>query len=377
MVFREDLFNILKSYGFTMKIFNEAGKGPLVSPLEATYIYCTKDDETYMFVIEDESFSDYNHLLMYKTDVCKTDAQEFRVLLRTIKTMAMKYKFTVTVKNFGRNFRPKDFSEMPKQKEVKSQQSDDINESFDVKGTKYSSHHYQTEAKVVVRHKKAVDEDKTGSRSRNIKEVFVVARNGEKRKIDNNSLLLGKAIANYVNGGGKLYDETTNKLILLGSDYSKLKNSVLDENACNGEQNVREYVSNLMAESRKKIHSFLTNISKRKRVIGENDLDFLSSPKFEFSRSYFETVLNDSDLGSSLARGSLLVENEHEDMYLKELENLFGPSTNNKLTAKELLKGDKPTATRILKSIYNLKKHNNVVKNSIDFINDLMAIQRK
>lgn len=306
MDFRQELFNILKGFGFKMKMYDVDGNGPLISPLESAYLYAIKKNERYMIHIDDISATDYSKLIIYKTDLKNEYAVEFRDLLERLKKLALKNKFIISVKNFGRNFAPKDFSDLPQQSKIYNKQHEELTETFDITGTKFTSKHVSENARVVVRHKKAVDESSHNSRSRNIKDVYVVSKNGDRRRIDNNSLLTGKAVANYVNGGGNLYDDNTNKLILLSSDYATLRNRYLEENACVIDEDMRDYVNDLMIESRKKIKSYLTKVSQRKIAGVEDSLSEMASPSYTFKKTYFEGLVNNEPLAEALARASFL-----------------------------------------------------------------------
>jgi hypothetical protein len=300
MDMRKDIFNLMKSYGFSMKMYDSEGNGPLMSPTDAEYIYCVKGNLTYMFVIEDDSTRFYKHIVLYKSTDENPD--EFRKLLKSIKVVTTKNTFSITIKNFGRKFTPKDFAYIPKMNKKP------LEEAFNVKGTKKTSYHANEQAKVVVRHKKEIMDDVDHARSRNIKEVYVATKGGERRKINNGKLSVGKAVANYINNGGSLYDATTNQLILLGDDLEKLRSIKTNENYTVLEDDKKTKVSSLIAETRKQINKFMTSLCRKKTKLEESDLDFLSSPQYDFSKAYYESILGDSDLAESLARGSMFIE---------------------------------------------------------------------
>lgn len=311
MDIHNSIFNLMKSFGFTMKMYDAEGNGPLISFDNAEYFYCFKGKQTYMIVIEDEDSRQYNTVTIYKSDVENTD--EFRKILQKAKDIAIKNAYSLTVKNFGRSFTPKDFAIEPKIKKQRDQ--DTIEESFDIHGSKKTSYHIKERAKVIVRHNKEVSEDKFNARSRNISEVYVSC-NGERRKVSETSLLVGKAVANYVNSGGKLFDSTTNTLVLLGNDIKNLKKNNLNETKFPIADDRIDNIRDISSKARKQINKFIGSIAKKKTFIEENDFDFLTGPKFDFTKAYFEALTGEEELSESLARASMFLEQYGQDYFL-------------------------------------------------------------
>jgi hypothetical protein len=60
---------------------------------------------------------------------------------------------------------------------------------------------------LIVRHSEAVDETKPGARSRKIESMFVETAEGERFRMPYNKLSLGRAMAQHLAHGGKIYDE--------------------------------------------------------------------------------------------------------------------------------------------------------------------------
>lgn len=302
MDFRESVFNLMKSFGFTMKMFDTEGNGPLVSPLSADYFYCKKSEQIYMIVIEDDSTRQYKHVSLYKSN--NENEEEFRKILKRLNILANTNMFTVTVKNFGRSFSPKDFSIDPVIKKEK-REKENIEESFSVQGTKKTSYHVNETAKVVVKHKKEVDENSYNPRSRNISAVYVATKGGERRKVSEHSLAVGKAIANYINHGGTLFDENTNTIVHLGEDLSTLKKLDLNETTFNIRDGSKNEIHKMAENARKMITKFLGRIGNRKRPIEQDLFEMIKSPQYDFSRSYYEALVGDDKLAECLARASV------------------------------------------------------------------------
>lgn len=296
MEIREELFNIMRQFGFQMKLFDNDGNGPLLQEAEADYFYCVKGDINIMIVVDDVQNAEYKLVKMYRNN--NIDKFFFRKLLSKIKNIVVQNAYTLRIENFGRSFTPKDFSFMPKIKPTDSE----LAEQFDVSGKKKTSYFKKENAKLVAKHSDYIDESKRNPNQRKIKDLFVVTNEGEKRKIPNGNLTLGKAVANHVNHGGNLYDDETNKLILLGSDISCLKEATLI-------QNLREDVAEdklislkkFIQEKKDMYKKLVRNIASRKSKIPEGTFPDYNTPEHTFQKSFFSEYLDD-DLANKFAR---------------------------------------------------------------------------
>lgn len=304
MSIREDLFNVMKSFGFAMKMYDIEGNGPIIDPENADYFYCVRGDDTYMIVVEDETSSEYKHISLYKSET--DDKFEFRKQLKKIATIVKKNAYTLTVRSLGKNFTPKDFSALPKIAASKRSKEPTF-ESYTIKGFKKTSHFIKENAKVVVHHKEEVDESKQYARSRKIREVLVATKSGERRKIPNGNLTMGKAIANHINYGGNLYDETVNNLIMLDNDINVIKRANLTE--CNASEDKIQSLRKTLMDARKRLTRFIGSLSMKKSKIDEKMFADLTGPKHTFSKSYFENIVGDETLADSIARISIVCGN--------------------------------------------------------------------
>lgn len=370
MSFKNDIFKLVRGFGYKVKMYDDNGKGPILNPDEFTYLYGAGEYDTIMLVYDYDAETSYNYLTLYKS--ISSSQSHFMDFLQAIKTLSLKNAFSVKIKNFGRNIKPKDFSSLPSMTKTKY----DIGESFSVNGSKNTSKHSKDNARVKIHHKNVVDEKKKNSRSRNIKEVFVETKSGEKRKISCNNLSVAKSVANYVNSGGNLYDDTVQNLVLLGEDFIKiksLKNKNLTEYMTEGND---EYDFNfVMKEASRKMSSFFRKLANRKKVLEIDELEYLNSPDFEFSKNYFENKINDGNLVETLARSSLFLENEREKMYNDNLDYLFGPDDMNRVYAKDLMSKNQKIVERVFKKLKSKieGKDQNI---DLDFARDILEIYR-
>jgi hypothetical protein len=304
MSIREDLFNVMKSFGFAMKMYDIDGNGPVIDPDDADYFYCVQGENSYMIVVEDETSSEYKHVSLYKTE--SEDKFEFRKQLRKISNIVKRNAYTLTVRSLGKNFTPKDFSTLPKINANKRSKEPTV-ESYQIKGYKKTSHFVKENARVIVHHKEEIDESKKYARSRKIREVLVSTKAGERRKIPNGNLTMGKAIANHINHGGDLYDDSVNKLIMLGNDIDKIKSATINESDMNSDKILS--LRKTLMDARKQLRRYIGSLSMKKSKIDESVFSDLDGPKHAFSKAYFENIVDDVQLADSIARISIICGN--------------------------------------------------------------------
>lgn len=185
--------------------------------------------------------------------------------------------------------------------------NDGLNESkYETYGSTRSSYQEMPKSKsrVIIRHSKVVDESKVGARSRSVKTLMVETHTGERRIIPSKSLRGARALSNYVNNGGNIYDETANRIVQLSDDVKgikKLKKTypILegDEDNAKIHQAIEEVISGLITIldrlNSNKINDYLPILT-------------ISQPNMTFSETFYKQKLGeDHDVGS-LARGSII-----------------------------------------------------------------------
>lgn len=103
-----------------------------------------------------------------------------------------------------------------------------IAESKDVSkvyGTTKSSFQQIGEAKLIIRHSAAVNENVHGARSRQIRALFVENKIGERFAYPHLHMSGARAFARHISNGGTNYDPVATKLFSLSEDYIKLRKS--------------------------------------------------------------------------------------------------------------------------------------------------------
>src|SRR6056300_1470508 len=163
------VFDIVKSYAHSVKLFTDQGKYT-VDPLEAAHLYLT--DIGSMVIIEPESVRFYLGR--------QADYQDLKEMISKIKNTVKKFGYNWQVKQYGKHLVPKDFAFRIKQD---TYTMNDLNEAIQKPfGSTKTSYITCEGARLIIRHKSAVNEESRGSRSRNISQIFIES-NGERNKL--------------------------------------------------------------------------------------------------------------------------------------------------------------------------------------------------
>ena len=168
------------------------------------------------------------------------------------------------------------------------------------------------DAKIVVKHKRSIDEEKRGSRSRQIESIFIENSAGERFKFPTNNLTAAKAMCRHVKEGGTPFDdfgqyiyETMEELNELKKFQRKNKRNDFFEDAQIGEEignRVTQLRTNLkqMAGTKGYTHHFET-FTRENADVDKEKLDEL---KDNVTVRYF-----DESIAASLPYVARVIEN--------------------------------------------------------------------
>jgi hypothetical protein len=141
-------------------------------------------------------------------------------------------------------------------------------------------------AKIIVRHKRPVDEDVRGSRSRHISKIFIENTDGERMLLPFKNLLGARAAARHISEGGHLHDDIgahiTNTVGQMGQlknfiNYSK-RNKLVNEDTVDIIESVRDAYSNIRQDLTRMIscrgyNNFVEGFEPVELILSEDDLD--------------------------------------------------------------------------------------------------------
>lgn len=209
----EKIYNSLKGFGYSVQSFNEDGE-LVIDPSQGSrfavdspniIVRVNKDkDEVYMATSED------------------INADEIRIRL---KELAQDYLLDFDYKVFDKKLKPKG-----EQIDIKRNAERDMAEVMEANygkmtGSTKSSYQALENIKLIVRHKKAVNEEVRGARSRNIHSILI-QRGEEKFKMAENNLQAARAMARHLYNGGEVYDQQGTTISKMAEDYRQLREFV-------------------------------------------------------------------------------------------------------------------------------------------------------
>lgn len=209
----EKIFNILKGYGYAVKSYDKDGK-LVVDPKEATRFAVAKPN---LLVRLDINYD----LISLATSEDLSEHPIRKMLMRLTRDNP---PFTFDYKIFDKKIEPK--GEQLNIAQNSEKDMADVMEGFgSMTGSTKTSYQPLDNIKIVVRHKKAVNEEVRGSRSRNIHSIYI-QRGDERFKMQENSLKAARAMARHLYAGGEMYDQIGESITQLAAEYRKLQEFV-------------------------------------------------------------------------------------------------------------------------------------------------------
>lgn len=251
-IISDKIFDFVKAFGENVVLFTQEGESTLDS------------DEAKRFYLKDSKI-----MIHYDTSESKSEIrvsyggerpiQEFKKLFDGLKAIANKNLIEFSLQKFSKQIEPKDFAYQGK---VAMQQN--TMESYG-KPYGYSKTSYQDlkDSKIIIKHKKAVDEEVRGSRSRNIQAIYLENSAGERFQYPHNHLAGARAMLRHVKEGGTPYDYFGQHIIEQSKELSDLykferwvnKNGLIEGNddvvevVKEQKNKIREHIKKLQSQS--------------------------------------------------------------------------------------------------------------------------------
>jgi len=199
-----ELFKILKGFGYKIRLFKDDGTTTIASE-EATRFFV---DNLRVMITADRA---EDKIRIGTSNTTKVD--ELKPLINTIRSLSVKAGVDFEIRQFGKSLTPKDFAHQT------------VAEAFSpMSGTlKRSYQSNAPRARIKVVHEKAVDEEKRGARSRNIKSIFIETASGERFAMPTNSIHGARAMCNHISLEGSMYDDIGKQIVEVCSELPTLK----------------------------------------------------------------------------------------------------------------------------------------------------------
>ena len=283
----EDLFNKLRSVYPTLQI-GDASANKTLEPEDARFFDFVfesggADIGSVTISLVDDQFKIYYSKEL--TEGLGENKQQWYNFLREMRQFAKRRLMTFDVRDITKsNLERKDFEFLRTQQQ--EFRDSDMNEGKMYGSIKSSYQDLGETAKIIVRHKRPVDEDVRGSRSRHISKIFIENTDGERMLLPFKNLLGARAAARHVSEGGQLHDDIGTHITNTVGQMSQLKNFVnyskrnkLDnENTVDIVESVRDAYNNIRQDltrmtSRRGYSNFAENFEPVETTLSEDDLD--------------------------------------------------------------------------------------------------------
>jgi len=211
---------VIKGSGYRLEMFTEDGDQTLDDRTARRFFL--KPSNIMVTIDEDDKT-----LKLHKPDTVELD--QIEGLHGTLKNLASKYRLNFDYKSFGHALKPKDYVHQA----IKALNDEELDMKPMAEGmspmsgsTKSSYQLVDDKVKLIARHSKPVDEAVRGSRSRNIKALFIENGAGERFQYPHIHLAGARAMARHVSMGGTPYDTVGTHIAKLSEDYKKLQRFV-------------------------------------------------------------------------------------------------------------------------------------------------------
>ena len=208
----EKIFRVLKGSGYNLKMYDNNEGSEVADPQQARFFYV--QDPNLMVNLDDKNAE----IKMHKGP---TNIAQVQKTLDLLKNLSKTNLLDFDLREFGKEIKPKNYSFRLNTNTM----SDNIQTeglSAPIGTPKTSSQHLEG-AKLLIKHRKPVNEEVPGSRSRNIKALYVENADGERFKYPFIHLNGARAMTRHVQAGGTPYDEVGQSITGMSEQLSKIR----------------------------------------------------------------------------------------------------------------------------------------------------------
>lgn len=326
------IFKILKGNGFTLELYTAEGE-TTVNPDDARRFYVPDE---YIMVNLDETETKREIRVSLSAG---TNMDDIASVLDQIKKLANRSVVEYTLKQYSKQITSKDFEYQAKRERDMKQVDEAISHAY---GSRKSSYQTLESAKLIIKHSSDVNECCRGSRSRNIKAIFIENSVGERYKFPSNNLAGGRAMLRHVKEGGIPYDAFGKHIIEQCNELKKLKefrrytqrNNLVNENT----SDILEAVAGRIATIRENLKKWqgVKNYAQAVEEFNEEEIvegDY-SEIKDKFTVSYFDEAVEDAlPYVHSLVQEmrSIMEKDEYADQTFNDLHRAIKNTTHLEL----------------------------------------------
>ena len=283
----EDLFNKLRSVYPTLQIGDSSAMKTL-EPEQARFFDFMFEHEGADVGSVTISLVDDHFKLFYSKELTEdlgNNKQQWYNFLREMRQFAKRRLMTFDVRDITKsNLERRDFEFLRTQQQ--EFRDSDMNEAKMYGSIKSSYQDLGETAKIIVRHKRPVDEDVRGSRSRHISKIFIENTAGERMLLPFKNLLGARAAARHISEGGQLHDDIGAHITNTVGQMSQLKNFInytkrnklVNEDTVDIVESIRDAYTNIRQDltrmtSRRGYSNFVESFEPVELTLSEDDLD--------------------------------------------------------------------------------------------------------
>lgn len=240
-----EAFQILRSYDYTCLLYDDEGK-QVYEPTEARRFFA-KSKNILLSIIDEGEDSSLRLFVAKSLPVTSITG-----MIDALRAMSTKFGVVFNVRQWDRDeMTPKDFSTRSSVTEGET-----MNILEGLYGTSRSSYLKLENARMIVRHKVRINEERIGARGRNIEAIFVENKDGERVKFPTVDLAPARALTHHVDHGGSWNDKVGESIMSMAGDYANLKEAAryirsngsrLTEDAHRVDQSVRSHLREMRA----------------------------------------------------------------------------------------------------------------------------------
>ena len=207
----EKLFKVLKGHGYSVQMFDSNEGMEISDPARARFFYVKSPN--IMVNVDQQN----GEIKMHKGP---ESVESIDKSIKSVKNLARDNLLDFDLREFGREIKPKNYTFRLNTNTMK----DITTESYtSLAGTTKTSSQNLEGAKLLIKHRKPVNEEVPGSRSRNIKALYIENSDGERFKYPFIHLNGARAMTRHVQSGGNPYDEVGQSIVNISEQLSKIR----------------------------------------------------------------------------------------------------------------------------------------------------------
>ncbi len=208
----EKIFRVLKGSGLSLKMFDNQEGGEVANPEQARFFYVQTPN--IMVNLDDKN----GEIKMHKGP---SDINEIQKIVDLLRNLSKTSLLDFDLREFGREIKPKNYAfRLNTNTMTDNIQTESLSGLI---GTVKTSSQKLENAKLLIKHRKPVDEEVPGSRSRNISALYIENVDGERFKYPFIHLNGARAMTRHVQSGGTPYDEVGQSVINMSEQLSKIR----------------------------------------------------------------------------------------------------------------------------------------------------------